>query len=104
MHGGTQVEATLSSQEDQAELASGLWTDGNLADADIIIIEEGAAHKLLEKYPEKKFIVVQQPAHATLAATMEAFGTCVFRERAHSRVCDDFRNWGSAGGESVRLK
>lgn len=99
-----QVEATLSSQEDQAELASGLWTDGNLADADIIIIEEGAAHKLLEKFPGKKFIVVQQPAHATLAATMEAFGTCVHWTRAHSRVYDICRDWGSAGGECVGLK
>lgn len=72
-----QVEATMSGLHGEAELASGAWTNASLADADIIFIEEGEAHKVMQRHPDKKFIVVQQPVHATLAAIMESYGTCV---------------------------
>lgn len=74
-----QVEASMSGLGGEAEIASGAWTNASLADADIIIVEEGEAHNLMLRHPGKKFIVVQQPAHATLAAIMESYGTCVFR-------------------------
>lgn len=62
----------------EAERASGAWTNGSLGDADVIILEEGEAHHVMQRHPHKKFIVVQQPSHATLAATTEAYGTCGF--------------------------
>lgn len=70
--------------EDEVELADGSWTNGTLGDADVFIIEEGDSHQLMEKFPDKKFIVVQQPVQASLATKMRGYGTCVSIH--HSRV------------------
>ena len=75
---GAQVEATMPGMGGEAERLSGAWTNGSLADADVIILEEDEAHHVMQRLPHKKFIVVQQPVHATLAANTEAYGTCGF--------------------------
>ena len=70
-----QVEARLPGLNASAEHTAGDWTSEGRGGADVIITGEVEAHSSMRANPDKRFIVLQAPSHASLSETDEHYKT-----------------------------